>query len=38
MNNPIAAINVLLGYYDYDWIYIEVDVPEHIDPKYGYQN
>lgn len=38
MNDPIAAINVLLGYYDVDWINVEVDVPERTQPEYGYQN
>lgn len=38
MSDPIAAITILLGYYDVDWIYVEVDVPELTDPKYGYQN
>jgi hypothetical protein len=38
MNDPIASVSILLGYYDVDWIYVEVDVPEHTDLKYGYQN
>jgi len=38
MFNPILSILVLLGYYDVDWIYVEVDVPEHTYPKYYYQN
>ena len=38
MNDVIVAFLILFGTYDVDWIYVEVDVPELTDPKYGYQN
>jgi len=38
MNDPISAICILLGYYDVDWIYVEVDQVELTEPRYYYQN
>jgi len=38
MNDPIAAVGVLIGQFDIDWINVEVDEVEWTQPRYNHQN
>lgn len=38
MNETLAALVVLIGEYDRDWIYLEMDVPEWTEHRFYHQN